>query len=43
MIIEFRVTNFRSIKETQSFSMVAGSYTQHIESNTFDPGLTGIR
>lgn len=42
MIIEFRVTNFRSIKETQSFSMVAGSYTQHIESNTFDPGLEGF-
>ncbi len=42
MLIEFRVTNFRSIKETQTFSMVAGSGTEHLQTNTFNPELPGF-
>lgn len=41
MLIEFKVTNFRSIKETQTLSMVAGNATKDKElaSNTFDSGI----
>ncbi|MEI8295530.1 MAG: AAA family ATPase [Alphaproteobacteria bacterium] len=42
MIIEFSVTNYRSFKETQTFSIVAGNYTQHTETNSFDPKVEGI-
>lgn len=41
MLIEFKVTNFRSIKETQTLSMVAGNATKDKElaGNTFDSGI----
>ena len=41
MLIEFKVTNFRSIKETQTLSMVAGNATKDRElaGNAFDSGI----
>lgn len=37
MLIEFSVTNFRSIKDTQVLSMVASSSKERWEANTFAP------
>jgi AAA15 family ATPase/GTPase len=37
MLIEFRVTNFRSIRETQTLSMVASSSRERRAENTFAP------
>lgn len=37
MLVDFTVTNFLSIKETQSLSLVAGSGKELQETNTFDP------
>jgi hypothetical protein len=42
MLIEFQVQNFRSFKERQVFSMVAGSFAEHTKTNTFDSGLKGF-
>jgi hypothetical protein len=42
MLIEFRVTNFRSIKETQTLSLVAGTGKELIGKNTFESGLPGF-
>jgi AAA15 family ATPase/GTPase len=42
MLIEFTVTNFRSFRESQTLSMVAGRQQDEIETNTFDPGLPGF-
>lgn len=42
MLIEFRITNFRSIRETQTFTLVAGSGDELEATNTFDPGITGF-
>ncbi len=44
MLIEFKVTNFRSIKETQTLSMVAGNATKdkELESNIFDSGIASL-
>ncbi len=42
MLIEFRVQNFRSFRETQTLSMVADSFPEHMDANTFDPGLKGF-
>ncbi len=42
MLIEFKVSNFRSIRQTQSLSMVAGSGREHLDSNTFVPKLPGV-
>jgi AAA15 family ATPase/GTPase len=42
MLIEFRVTNFRSIKETQTLSLVAGVAKEFMRENTFEPGLPGF-
>lgn len=41
MLIEFKVTNYLSIKETQTLSMVAGNATKDKElaGNTFDSGI----
>jgi AAA15 family ATPase/GTPase len=39
MLIELQVDNFRSFKERQVFSMVAGQTPDRLEENTFDPGL----
>lgn len=43
MLIEFSVTNFRSIRETQVFSMVAGSRPEWRETHTFDSGVEGFQ
>ena len=41
MLLEFSVTNFRSICERQTLSMVASAYFKELESlNTFDAGTT---
>ena len=42
MLIEFRVVNFRSFKEAQTFSMVAGAFSEHMKTNTFDPKINGF-
>lgn len=42
MLIEFQICNFRSFRERQIFSMVAGTYAEHLETNTFDAGLPGF-
>ena len=44
MLIEFKVTNFRSVKETQTLSMVAGNGLKDraLESNTFESGITNF-
>ena len=42
MLIEFRATNFRSIRDTQTLSMVAGSGAERLQTNTFNSGLAGI-
>lgn len=39
MLIEFRVSNYRSFRDTQMLSMVAGSGKEHIETHTFDAGI----
>ena len=39
MLIQFEVKNFRSIKEKQTFSMVAGPYADHTDSNLFSAGV----
>lgn len=41
MLIEFKVTNFRSIRETQTLSMVA-STDKDLASNTFDTSIAGL-
>ena len=41
MLIEFKVTNFRSIRETQTLSMVASS-DKDLVGNTFDTGIAGL-
>lgn len=42
MLIEFRITNFRSINETQTLSMVAGSGKELVAENTFESRLPGF-
>ncbi|MHB8481683.1 MAG: AAA family ATPase [Nitrospiria bacterium] len=43
MFIEFNVTNFRSIRETQTLSMVSSKYYKGLEeTNCFDSGLPGF-
>jgi uncharacterized protein len=42
MLIEFQVTNFRSFRDRQVFSMVADTLDQHTDSNTFDPELVSF-
>jgi len=39
MLIEFSVRNFRSIRETQTFSFAAGTGKERQAENTFDPEL----
>ena len=41
MLIEFKVTNFRSIRETQTLSMVASS-DKDLVGNTLDTGIAGL-
>ncbi len=42
MLIEFRVTNFRSFRDVQVLSMVGDKGSEHRETNTFDPGIKGF-
>ncbi|OGA44744.1 MAG: hypothetical protein A3F74_19830 [Betaproteobacteria bacterium RIFCSPLOWO2_12_FULL_62_58] len=42
MLIEFRVTNFRSINRTQVLSLVAGSGKERIAENTLESRLPGF-
>lgn len=42
MLIEFKVTNFRSIHTTQTLSMVGGTGTELKEQNTFASGLPSL-
>jgi hypothetical protein len=42
MLIEFSVTNFRSFRERQTLSMVAGRLAEHLETHSFDSGLAGF-
>lgn len=45
MLIEFKVANFRSIREQQTFSLVAGNADKELKSCTIDrelPGLSGV-
>ncbi len=46
MLIEFKVTNFRSIREEQKFSLVAGNTDKDLPSCVIDrelPGLSGVK
>jgi|688.fasta_scaffold175275_2 AAA15 family ATPase/GTPase len=46
MLIELKVTNFRSIREEQTFSLVAGNADKELASCVIDrelPGLSGVR
>jgi uncharacterized protein len=38
MLIQFSVKNYRSIKDEQTLSLVAGSYSELLNENTFEPG-----
>src|SRR3990172_9083612 len=42
MLVEFSTTNFRSISEVQTLTLVAGPGKEHLGQNTFDSGLTGF-
>lgn len=43
MLIEFSVTNFRSIRETQTLSMAASKYyKEHLKQNSFESGISGL-
>lgn len=42
MLIEFNVKNFRSIRETQTLSLVAGTGKELQKNNTFPSGLTAL-
>ncbi|MDE1987647.1 MAG: ATP-binding protein [Alphaproteobacteria bacterium] len=42
MLIGFQVENFRSFKSEQTFSMVAGHFSEHVDTNTFDPPIAGF-
>jgi len=44
MFIEFNVTNYRSIRDTQTISMAASKYYNELdEMNCFDSGITGLQ
>lgn len=46
MLIEFKVSNFRSIREEQTFSLVAGNVDKELGSCVIDrelPGLSGVK
>jgi AAA15 family ATPase/GTPase len=42
MLIEFQVKNYRSFRDHQVFSMVAGRFTEHIETNTVTADIPGF-
>ncbi len=43
MLIEFKVANYRSIKQEQTFSMVASKNRELADSNTFESGISNVR
>jgi AAA15 family ATPase/GTPase len=46
MLIDFKVSNFRSIREEQTFSLVAGNADKELTSCVINrelPGLSGVR
>ncbi|QSN61217.1 MULTISPECIES: ATP/GTP-binding protein [unclassified Caballeronia] len=42
MLIEFNVTNFRSIKHRTTLSMVKGTGDEHLETHVIPPGAAGV-
>jgi hypothetical protein len=42
MLIEFKVANFRSIREAQTLSMVASNYSNELPQNLIAPQLPGL-
>ena len=42
MLIEFRVANFRSIRDRQALTLVAGPGKELDTANTFEPGVAGF-
>lgn len=42
MLISFKVKNFRSFKDCQSFTMTAGRFPNHQEENTFNANVEGL-
>jgi AAA15 family ATPase/GTPase len=42
MLIEFRVTNYRSFRADQALSLVAATFSEHDETNTFKSGIRGF-
>ena len=42
MLIEFQVKNYRSLRDNQTLSMVAGGFPEHEETNTAPTGLPGF-
>lgn len=43
MLIEFKVTNFRSIKESAALSLVASNYDRSHQENLIHPNLPGLK
>lgn len=41
MLVEFSVSNFRSLKERQTLSLVASSATEHLDTHVFSPEAPG--
>ena len=41
MLVEFSVTNFRSIRDKQTLSMVKGKGSEHEATHTFKPTAPG--
>lgn len=42
MLIEFKVENYRSFREAQTFSLVASNYVKDLESNVIGESLPGL-
>lgn len=42
MLVEFGVTNFRSLRETQTLSLVAGPAREHEATHCFDSGVKAV-
>src|SRR5271156_7199650 len=42
MLVEFQVKNYRSFRDHQALSMVAGRFTEHTEANTIPAAISGF-
>ena len=42
MLIEFQVRNYRSFRDNQALSMVAGRFTEHTDDNTVAARIPGF-